>query len=70
MYIKVKVISSAKKEKVEQLKEDEYRMWVVEKAENNSANSRVLAIIRSLFPGKSVRLISGHHSPSKIISIN
>jgi uncharacterized protein YggU (UPF0235/DUF167 family) len=70
MYIKIKVIPSAKKEKVEKLKDDEYRMWVRVSAENNLANTRVIELCRNLFPGTSVRIVSGHHSPSKIISIN
>lgn len=70
MYLKIKVIPDSKVEKVEQLKEDEYRLWVKEPAENNAANTRVLGVIREMFPGTSVRLVSGHHSPSKIVSIN
>jgi uncharacterized protein YggU (UPF0235/DUF167 family) len=70
MYIKVKVIPDSKHEKVEQLKDDEYRIWVKEPAEHNSANTKVLSLIRDMFPGVSVRIISGHHSPSKILSIN
>lgn len=70
MYIKIKVIPEAREEKVEQIKDDEYRMWVKVKAENNRANTRVIELTRELFPSKSVRIINGHHSPSKIISIN
>ncbi len=70
MYLKVKVVPGAKEEKLEQIKDDEYRIWVKVPAENNLANGRVLEIFRSKFPGTSVRLVSGHHSPSKIISIN
>jgi uncharacterized protein (TIGR00251 family) len=70
MYIKLKVVPDAREEKVEQLKDDEYRVWVKVPAENNLANSKVLEIFRSKFPGTSIRIISGHHSPSKIISIN
>lgn len=70
MYLKIKVIPDAKEERVERLKEDEYRVWVKVPAENNLANSRVLEIFREKFPGTSIRIISGHHSPSKIVSIN
>ena len=70
MYLKIKVIPSSKIEKVEKLKDDEYRMWVKVPAENNAANTRVLELVRGLFPGTSIRIISGHHSPSKILSIN
>ncbi len=70
MYIKIKVIPDSKKEKVEKLKDDEYRMWVKVPAENNLANTRVTELCREMFPGTSVRIVSGHHSPSKIVSIN
>jgi uncharacterized protein YggU (UPF0235/DUF167 family) len=70
MYIKVKVVPGAKTEKTEKLKDDEYRMWVKAEAENNRANERVLELLHVMFPEKSIRIVSGHHSPSKIVSIN
>lgn len=70
MYLKIKVVAGAREEKVEQIKSDEYRIWVKVPAENNAANTRILKIIRVMYPERSVRVISGHHSPSKIISIN
>jgi len=69
MYLKLKVIPDAREEKVEQVKDDEYRIWVKAPAENNHANTRVLEIVRSMHPNKKVRLVSGHTSPSKIVSI-
>jgi uncharacterized protein (TIGR00251 family) len=69
MYLKIKVVPSAKKEKIEKLKDDEYRIWVGVPAENNAANTRILGILRDMYPHTSVRLVSGHHSPSKIVSI-
>lgn len=70
MYLKIKAVPDSKREKIEKLKDDEYRIFVKVPAENNAANTRVLEIVREMFPGTSVRLISGHHSPSKIVSIN
>ena len=70
MYLKIKVIPDSKKEKVEKLKDDEYRIWVKVPAENNLANIRVIELCREMFPGTSIRIVSGHHSPSKILSIN
>ncbi len=70
MYLKIKVVVGSKQEKVEQIKSDEYRIWVRVPAENNAANTRVLEIIRGIYPTTSVRIVSGHHSPSKIVSIN
>ena len=69
MYLKIKVIAGAKIEKVEKKTEDEWRIWVKEPAENNCANNRILEIVRESYPNTSVRIINGHHSPSKIVSI-
>lgn len=70
MYLKLKVIPDSKNEKLEKLTEDFWRIWVKAPAENNAANTRVLEIVREEYPNQSVRIVSGHHSPSKIVSIN
>lgn len=69
MYIKLKVIPDSKTQKVEKLSEDSWKIWVKVPAENNAANTRVLEIVRDEYPNMSVRIVSGHHSPSKIVSI-
>lgn len=70
MYLKLKVIPDSKIEKVEKTGDDSWRIWVRVPAENNAANTRVLELVRAEFPGTSIRIVSGHHSPSKIVSIN
>lgn len=72
MYIKVRVTDGAKKEKVEKKSEDHYIISVKEKAERNMANNRICEIIATLesISIKSVRIINGHHSSSKILSVN
>lgn len=69
MYLKIKVIPNAREEKVEKKSEDEWRVWTKLPAENNLANTRVLELVRLEYPNQSVRIVSGHHSPSKIVSI-
>jgi uncharacterized protein YggU (UPF0235/DUF167 family) len=69
MYIKVKVTTKAKKEIVEKVRDDYYEISLREPAERNLANTRILEIMRKLHTG-AVRIISGHHSPSKIISVD
>ena len=69
MYIKVKVLAGAKKEIVEKESDDHYRISVKEKAENNQANKRILEIMHERFSNSQIRIISGHHSPSKILSV-
>jgi uncharacterized protein YggU (UPF0235/DUF167 family) len=72
MYIKVKVQAGAKKEKIEKKKENSFIISVKEPAERNLANTRIKEIIASIYAinVKSVRIISGHQAPSKILSIN
>ena len=60
---------ASKKETIEKVSEDHYDISVKEKAENNRANDKLLEIMRKLHPNSIVRIISGHHSPSKILSI-
>ncbi len=72
MYIKVHVIPSAKKEKIEQTKFDHFDVSVKEKPKNNMANVRVREMIAEWFnlPIGKVRIIIGHHSTSKILSVD
>ena len=72
MFIKVKVQAGSKKEKIEKKLDDKYIISVKEPAERNLANNRICEIFASIYEIniKSVRIISGHQSPSKILSIN
>lgn len=72
MYIKVKVLASAKKEEIKKKSDTNYFISVKEKAERNMANKRVCEIMASLFgvTTKSVRIVNGHQSPSKMFLIN
>jgi len=72
MYIKVRVTTSAKKEKIVKKSEDHFDIFAKEPAERNLANKRVVELVRNYFKvyNGDVRIVSGHHSPSKIISIS
>ena len=70
MYVKVKITPDSKKENVTKVSDDHYEISVKQKAENNKANSRLLEIMHSEFPNSIIRIVSGHHSPSKIVSID
>lgn len=71
MYIRVRVIADAKKETLEQTAEDSFLVSVKEPAEQNLANKRVLELVAKHFviEPKRIRIISGHHSPGKILSV-
>ncbi len=71
MYIKVKATPGAKRESVTKVSEDTFKISVKEKAERNMANGRIKEVLAGYFVlsvGK-IRLVSGHHSPSKIFDI-
>ncbi|MBI5816799.1 MAG: DUF167 domain-containing protein [Candidatus Yonathbacteria bacterium] len=72
MYIKVRVTPDAKRETLEQDSGDHFTLSVKEPAEQNRANKRVIALMAQYFNvsiGK-VRIISGHHSGGKILSVD
>lgn len=72
MYIKVKVEAGSKKEKIGKLSDNRYEIKVKEPAERNLANTRIREIIADIYKAnvKAVRIVSGHQSPSKILSVN
>jgi uncharacterized protein YggU (UPF0235/DUF167 family) len=71
MYVKVRVIAGAKAEKFEATSKDHFKAAVKEPAERNLANRRVVELVAAHFkiPGSRVRIVSGHRSPSKILSV-
>ena len=72
MYIKIRVTPDAKVEKFAQKTKDHFTISVREPAERNLANGRVLELVARHFklPVGKVRIISGHHSPSKILNVD
>ncbi|MFA6445900.1 MAG: DUF167 domain-containing protein [Candidatus Paceibacterota bacterium] len=72
MYIKVRVVTYAKEEKIEVLASDSFRISVKEKPEQGQANERVIELIRAYYGGKvkGIRIEKGHHSPYKILFVN
>lgn len=71
MYLRVHVNAGAKKETLVVKKENEFLISVREPAERNLANRRVceLVAIKIGVPTKAVRIISGHHSATKLLSV-
>ncbi len=69
-YLRVRVTAGAKKETIEAT-ERGFRISVREKAEENRANTRVRELIADELgvPLVRVRIVSGHHAPSKMITI-
>lgn len=71
MYVKVRVYPGMKKEKVTKLEAHHFEIITKAPAEQNAANRRVREIIADIYgvTDKQVRLVTGHHSPSKILEV-
>lgn len=69
MYIKIHIFPGARSEQVKVISSDQIEVYVKEPAKNNRANKRLLEIMHTLYPHRSIRLISGHTSPHKIVSV-
>lgn len=72
MYIKVTVTPGARKERMEQVGDAAYMLAVKEPAAHNHANTRVRELIAAHFniTVSQVRILTGHRSRSKMISID
>lgn len=72
MFIKVRVTPDTKEETFSQDSPDHFTLSVKEPAEQNQANRRVVALMATHFnvPTGKVRMIHGHHSGSKILSVD
>lgn len=71
VYIHIKVSAGAKKESFRKKSEDHFEISVREKAERNLANTRVLELVAKHLkvPIHNVRIVNGHHHPSKLLII-
>lgn len=71
MYLHVTVTPGAKRERIAERSADAFEIAVREKAERNLANTRVREILAARFAValSQVRIISGHRSHKKIITI-
>lgn len=69
MYIKVTVIPDSKKEKVEQIKEDTFKIYLKEPKERGLANQRLLRILSQMHQGKRIQIVKGALTPKKVIHI-
>lgn len=71
MLIHVKVHADSKEDVVIQKTDTSYDVYVREPAEQNRANSRMLDLmsLQFIIPRTRIKIVTGHHSPSKIIEI-
>ncbi len=67
MEVKVKVTSKAKRDELREVKPHVFEAFVKDRAEQNMANEKVISLLAEHYAvtHKAVRLIRGHHQPSK-----
>jgi len=70
-YVKVRVITGMRKEKVKRVDEVTFEMTIKEPAERNLANKRIRALLSQELsvPEGKIKIITGHHSPSKMFDV-
>ena len=69
MYIHVRIKVKQKTESVQQLSDTRYVVSVKEEAKQNRANQRMVEMLKEYLLKTKVKIVSGHHSPSKLLSI-
>lgn len=69
MYIHVRIKTKQKEESIKQLSETKYEISVKEEAKQNRANTRMIELLAEYLKVKKIKIISGHHSPSKLLSV-
>lgn len=71
MLIHVKVTAGAKKDSVKKKNDTSYIVTVKEEAKENAANKKMMTLMAEEMntPIAAIRLITGHHSPSKIVEV-
>jgi uncharacterized protein len=71
MLIHIKIKTDSKEDKIVQKNETSFIVHVKEPAEDNRANRKMIEIVANKFGiiKSKVRIITGHHHPSKILEI-
>lgn len=71
MYIHIKAFTGQKKEEILEKKPGYFDVHVREKPEQNMANRKIIELVAQYFniSLSQVKIISGHHKPTKILSI-
>lgn len=72
MYVSVKAVPNAKKEKIEKISNTEFVISVKEKAERNLANRKIVEVLSNHFniALNKIKLVGGHRSYKKVFSID
>lgn len=71
MLIHVKIKPNSKEDKIVKKNDTSFTVYVKEPAEDNRANKRMVELVADKFNiiKSKVRIVTGHHHPSKIVDI-
>jgi len=71
MYIKINALTTQKQEFLQETGTNRFLVSVRQKPEQNQANKRIIELmaLHLSISVSSVRIVSGHHKPSKIFDI-
>lgn len=72
MYVKVYATTGSKKDECTAVSDVRFDVSVRAKPVQNLANKSIIALIAKHFsvPEGKVRIVNGHHSPSKLLSVD
>jgi len=71
MLIHVKIKPDSKEDKIVEKNDTSFIVYVKEPAEDNRANKRLIELLAEKFNivKSKVKIVTGHHAPSKILDI-
>lgn len=69
MYIHIRIKTKQKIESITKLSDTKFEVSVKEEAKQNRANTRMIELVKEYFKTNKVKIVSGHHSPSKLLSV-
>jgi len=69
MYIHIRIKTKQKVESIVKISDTKFEVSVKEEAKQNHANIRMIELVKEYFNTNKVKIISGHHSPSKLLSV-
>lgn len=69
MYIHIRIKTKQKNESIIKISDTKFEVSVKEEAKQNRANTRMIELVKEYFKTNKVKIVSGHHSPSKLLSV-
>lgn len=69
MYIHIRIKTKQKVESIIKISDTKFEVSVKEEAKQNRANIRMIELVKEYFKTNKVKIVSGHHSPSKLLSV-